>query len=802
MSSSPPGTSAPAHATADAPTKGGESSAPPKHSLREDGRLAVGSHRDDIQGLRGVAVLLVALGHAGVGFLKGGFIGVDVFFVLSGFLITGLLLSGATRHRPGALERVPRRLRVLRPSTAAVLARQVASITEFYARRARRILPAAALTLVVTDVVAYQLLNFVRAKQIVLDSIWASLFAANVHFAHEGTEYFSRGQPPSPIQHFWTLAVEEQFYLVWPALFSLVLLGVALRRRSRDDSMPDAGAIAERAARPLLIAISLIAIASLAWSLYDTDASPASAFFSTFTRAWELALGAALALGAVSLLRLPGGVRAAMGWLGLAGIGAAGVLLSSSTPFPGYAALLPTVGAALVIGAGIGHHRHRLGVGRVLAVAPLRYVGDRSYAFYLWHWPALILPRQYEGHELSVGVNLLLLLGAFVLSMVSYRFFENPIRRGEPLLDALLGWRPLRRLMSSYAFVRSRQFEERRPLSYARSLLFWPASAAVVVLIAGVILNSIDNKETQLEVAAARTPSSLEVATDVPGRPTAASASRPLPAVKAAVKAAERSADLPSGLNPPVNELLNPDFAYSFPPGCAPRSDRQTTSKVCSLGNPSSKRSIVVFGDSHAQMWMPALLPVAQQDGWVVRPLVKSACNPNKWVDDVGTGECRAWYRWAVRQIKALRPDVTLITGAYGGATGGTATRVENGIFSLAESIKRHSKRVVAMADTDGVNQQPVDCLLAKGATMASCTTKWTQLRFAANDSIGARAERGGFGYFRTRGWFCAGDQCPMVIGRTVVYRDRGHVTETYAQQLTKPFRAELRRVVRGSKRR
>ena len=161
-------------------------------------------HRNDIQGLRAVAVLLVALSHAGVGFLKGGYVGVDVFFVLSGFLITGLLLAEARRRR-------------------------YVSLAEFYLRRARRILPAATLTLIVTDLAAYHLLNIVRAKQYLTDSISSVFFAANFHFAAQGTNYFAQGQPPSPFQHFWSLAVEEQFYVVWPALF-VIILGLAFRR--------------------------------------------------------------------------------------------------------------------------------------------------------------------------------------------------------------------------------------------------------------------------------------------------------------------------------------------------------------------------------------------------------------------------------------------------------------------------------------------------------------------------------------------------------------------------------------------
>jgi peptidoglycan/LPS O-acetylase OafA/YrhL len=417
-----------------------------------------------------VAVLLVALDHAGGGFLRGGYVGVDVFFVLSGFLITGLLLSGAAK-------------------------RGYVSLTEFYTRRARRILPAAALTLVVTDIVAFHLLNFVRAKQVMWDSIWASVFAANFHFAQEGTDYFAREQPPSPLQHFWTLAVEEQFYLVWPALLSVALFGIAVRRRRRTGR----DGITRRSLFRLLVVIVVAGGASLAWSIHSTPLSPAGSYFSTFTRAWELALGAALAIGAPRLLRLPMPSRAAMGWAGLVCIAIAGATFSMSTLFPGYAALLPTVGAGLVITAGIADQQPALGAGRFLAIAPMRYVGDRSYTFYLWHWPVLIIAAQYAGHKLSVGVNLLLLTGAFALSVVTYGLFENPIRRMR---------------------------------SVRASALLWPASIGVVMVVAFQALGSINTTTSQLEAAPQR---SAEPAT-------------PATASREAILAAEVGGPLPSTL--------------------------------------------------------------------------------------------------------------------------------------------------------------------------------------------------------------------------------------------------------------
>jgi peptidoglycan/LPS O-acetylase OafA/YrhL len=270
------------------------------------------AHRADVQGLRAIAVLLVMVTHAGVSAVPGGFVGVDVFFVVSGFLITGLLLTEARAH--GSV-----------------------SLLAFYLRRARRILPAAALTLLVTDIAAFFILNFVRAREAVDDSVHAVAFAANFRFAARGVDYFAQGQPPSPILHYWSLSIEEQFYLLWPLLLSLALFGFALRRR------PEAA----RHDRRLSLVVGVLAVTSLAWSVHRTATLPTEAYFSPFARAWELALGATLAVFAARLERIPAIVRALIGWAGIVGIGIAAVAFSDRTPFPGTAALLPTVGTAL-----------------------------------------------------------------------------------------------------------------------------------------------------------------------------------------------------------------------------------------------------------------------------------------------------------------------------------------------------------------------------------------------------------------------------------------------------------------------
>ena len=510
------------------------------------------SHRADIQGLRALAVLLVVLAHAGVGLLPGGFVGVDVFFVLSGFLITGLLL-------------------------AEVRATGTVSLIDFYVRRARRILPAAALTLLATDVAAFFLLNFLRAET---SSRTAStqLRSRRTSGLQRGMDYFAQAEPPSPLLHYWSLAVEEQFYLVWPALISIVTFGLALARRRRRAGRPRG--------RPLLLVVVVLSGISFGWSVHLTTAMPAAAYFSPLTRAWELGLGCALAVGASTLMRTPPLARLVMGWGGLLAIVAAALLFSERTPFPGFAALLPTVGTALAIAAGIGDRHSRLAVARLLELRPLCIVGDRSYAFYLWHWPVLILADQYVGYELSVTVKLGLLAGAFLLSCVSYALVENPIRRrarGRRATGAVFG-----------------------------------VSMAAVLGTAVLCLTAIARDEQRFNAPAA-------------------SASLVTPAIRTSHSLEEASANA---------------------------------------------------------RHRPCRRPRTAQSPW-----------------------------------RALEP--------YGA--------------------------VVVIGDSEGLREDPVDCLLSPHASMATCTTRWPPSTLQSYDRVAATTKRLGIGFIATRGFFCFERQCPAV---------------------------------------
>jgi peptidoglycan/LPS O-acetylase OafA/YrhL len=690
-------------------------------------------------------VLLVVLNHAGVSFLGGGYIGVDVFFVLSGFLITGLLLRDSERGgRVGFIN--------------------------FYSRRARRILPSAALTLVATDIAAYYLLNVVRAKETIVDSISAAFFAVNIHYAHQGTNYFAQGQPPSPIRQFWSLAVEEQFYVVWPALMALVLFGIVIHRRRRHKRLaadgitapPFGRPVTQRAIRRLLVVLAIIGVASFVWSIHETNTVPNSAFFSTLTRVWELALGAGLAIAGRALARLPGTARGIMGWIGLAAIFAAAVEFTGGTAFPGYAALLPTVGAALVIAGGIAATDARWGPGRLLSLPPMQYVGDRSYTYYLWHWPVLVIVAQHAGHPLSLRTNLLLALGAFALSIITYKFFENPIRHAR--------WNPP-----------------------ARALLLAPAAVLLVVCIAGQARWSIDVGTTR---AALRATPVTPFAAVQPGPIQFGSSTitaAELPAVKASADASRSGAPIPSNLSPPIAQALN-DHAI-FPLSCQPTLTG-STAPICHLGDTSSQKTFVVMGDSHAEMYEPAILAMAARGHWNVVPLIKSGCTPPSWLGKTGTSSCHAWYRWALKQARALHPDVFLITGAFSGEVTAQLASTTESLDEAVTTLRHSVRHLVIMGDDPRQSSQPVDCLLAPGADMKKCSTTWGGSQVDALGQIGDLAETDGVPFIDPTNWYCGNDRCPMVIGHTVVYVDTGHVSKTYATQLAAPFRVTLRKAI------
>jgi peptidoglycan/LPS O-acetylase OafA/YrhL len=344
--------------------------------------------RPDIQALRALAVLLVVLYHADIPGIHGGFFGVDVFFVVSGFVITNVLL----------------RERASKGST---------SIPGFYARRIRRILPAATVVLIGTVFATYHWLSFIAGASVAEDAKYVAAFVGNFHFASVGTQYFTANQPPSTLQQFWSLAVEEQFYLVWPVLFLLLTLPWKVFSPVTR----------------LLSVLSLVIAVSLAWCIIETRQNEIWAFFSPLTRAWELALGALLAvLGPHLRGRAP-----RLGFV-LASVGLLAVLLctwfySSATLWPGTAVVIPVVASGMIIAG--GSLRGPGSFGRLVNFAPVQWVGNISYSLYLVHWPVIAIATQYAVAPLPLRSEIELVAISIALAAILYYAMENPVRKSK-----------------------------------------------------------------------------------------------------------------------------------------------------------------------------------------------------------------------------------------------------------------------------------------------------------------------------------------------------------------------------------
>ncbi|AKS31804.1 acyltransferase family protein [Mycolicibacterium goodii] len=681
--------------------------------------------RPDIEGLRAVAVLAVVLYHAGLPGLRGGFVGVDVFFVVSGFLITGLLVGETAR-------------------TGTV------GLASFYAARARRLLPAAAVVLVATSVAAAVLLPPLQARNVLGDAIAGALYLGNFRFAVEGTDYLAADTPPSPLQHYWSLGVEEQFYLVWPAL----ILGVAwwLRHRSAGGGRSTASPL------PYFLVLAALAAGSLALSLVWTRTLPAWAFFSLPTRAWELAIGGLIALTATRWRRLPPVCAAVVGWGGLVLILATCNQIGAATPYPGTAALLPVLGTALVIGAGCA--TPDLGVGRLLSKPVLRALGRVSYSWYLWHWPALLLAPALIGADLGLAGRLAMVLMSLGLAILTLHLVENPARFAAALRSS--AWRSLA----------------------------VGATATGVAVCAGLALLALRPVPTGSGEAV---PAAAIVDPPSPRAPT------PSEQLRDAVAQSVYPHAVPSNLNPRLDAIGKPEV---FVNGCV-LSWEDIAQPECASGVPDSTVKVALIGDSHAAMWQPALEPVAQQQGWRLETMAKVTC-PLMRLPIVSPylgrefTECKQWRAAVLERIEREHPGLIVLdmVRRYGADFGFVSYDGAwlDGLTRLVAQLRGTGARVLVLGPVpDPLGTVPT-CVSAHVDDALACAP---QRSIALNDSgiaAEAAAVRAGGGQYADLGeYFCTDQRCPVIIGNTLVFRDDNHITAEYAQ-LMSPVIGELTR--------
>jgi peptidoglycan/LPS O-acetylase OafA/YrhL len=342
--------------------------------------------RTDIEGLRAIAILLVVGFHIGFPGISGGFIGVDVFFVLSGYLITGLLVQEI--EDSGRL-----------------------NILHFYARRVRRLLPGAGLMIVGTLLAGYLLLSSLEQERLAGAARATSIYLSNFYFLKHATDYFGANAELNPLLHTWTLAVEEQFYILWPWLIGLAFKA----RRPR------------RMTAYMIVAVIAISLVCCIWL---TNIRQPWAFFGSPARAWEFAVGGlASLLPGLKTLRFRQPIRdlsyKLLGWTGLALVLASGVLLTADMPVPGLLIAIPVGGTAGLLIS--GRMSSKAGVGFLLSISPLQFIGRLSYSWYLWHWPILVFFKITE-IRISLSGRILCALASLVIAMVSFALVEKPIR--------------------------------------------------------------------------------------------------------------------------------------------------------------------------------------------------------------------------------------------------------------------------------------------------------------------------------------------------------------------------------------
>ncbi len=690
--------------------------------------------RGDIQGLRAVAVLVVVAGHAGLG-LTGGYVGVDVFFVISGFLISQLLYREISRS--GRL-----------------------SIVRFYARRARRIVPAATLVTLVTLGASMLWISKVQAADVTYDALWVTLFAANIHFAANEADYFAEGQAMSPFQHYWSLSVEEQFYLVWPMLLIAAVL-VPLRRR-RSAGEPAAGL----PRRPIGALLAGLTALSLAWSVWFTADDPQRAYFATTARAWELGIGALAALVGPRLLRgTSRRVRGVLCAVGLVAIGVACVAFDETTAMPGYAALLPVLGSALVLLSGTdpdsGTAPRPAPTNQALAWMPMQRIGDWSYSLYLWHWPLLWIPRLHFGRELGLATNLGLVAAAVALSAATYRWVETPFRTS-PTMTA------------------------------RRSVGLYPATVAIVAVatfscasyVAWAVGEHGNDPPVTMRNFGVPDESSYHLPT---GHRRAL--------VAASVIAARNHMALPSDLTPDLIDLRTsvPDVR-----DCEYSTEVRT---LCPRGDPDGERTMVVLGNSHGRMWIPALDRIAEASGYTVYHLVRPHCPPAHFeVSPTETGDalvCAEFNSWAMDRVQELHPDLVVVATTpvsrsvgvrldgeqrHDDASIEAATRV--GFARLFAALDEHAERSVLIADVPQPHLDPAECLTLGDPDLGSCSFEPAQRDNRMRKAVMETATESGVDVVSVNRWICWNGTCPAVVGSTITYRDAGHLTIEYVTEM------------------
>lgn len=609
-----------------------------------------------IQALRAIAATLVVLFHAKLA--PGGFIGVDIFYVISGYLITGIIvkeitLSGAFNYR------------------------------NFFLRRAKRLLPASISVLILTAIGAWLFLPPTIRSSLGQDIFAASIYISNYLFAWWQNDYQNLNATPSPVIHYWSLAVEEQFYLLWPLIiFTLWKIG---RQRL------------------VFRGVLAITITSFIFSLYLTSVAPIWAFYSLPTRAWELGVGALLLFIPKNLLEKSSVSRTIIIWASVATLFYGVIRFSDNTAFPGTAALYPVIATALLIGLIRSWPPILNDFSRLRFV---QWLGEISYPFYLWHWPLLVIPSTRFGRPLSLLERFLLIALTALAADLTHRFIEKPFSKTKLT----------NRQTSRFAIA---------------------ATLSGVLVASGILVTTKDD------------------------------------------------ISLPNGRSVSLAAVMQKPKIYDD--GCHANYGNKN-SPECLYGDVNADRKVVLYGDSHAAQWFPALEKIANDEGFALISLTKSAC-PAVEVERINSGafknsDCNAWRENSIKRINDLNPDAVIMSGfqhfAYPQRFSSRDSWWFAGQRTLYSKVQNSAPKLIYISDTPKPKRDIPSCLAT--AKSNECDE---------NEKSDPRVA-GGFISLDPTSWLCS-DTCPAIVDGIVAYRDASHISVEMSAALSDNLRDFLR---------
>lgn len=685
--------------------------------------------RGDIQGLRAIAVGVVVIYHFWPKALPGGFIGVDVFFVISGFLITTHLLK-----------RPPQNIR---------------DVAQFWMRRVKRLLPASFLVILAGLLGVWLLAPITLWQDWGFQAIAATFYFQNWYLSTSKVDYLAEADAPSPFQHFWSLSVEEQFYLIWPILIGALLFAALRFGWKRRNAA--------------LLGMGTIFALSLGFSIYATATDAGAAYFSTFTRAWEFAAGALVAaLGQRAYAAKKDLTSLAGAWIGLAALIFSALAFAGEMPFPGYIALVPVLGTALIL---LSHSTHRYSPGILLENRVMRFLGDNSYAIYLWHWPILIL-APYTVAEFGVAAQIGALVLTLLLSVLTQKLVE----------------------------VRFRKFIEVSKLLTAPRFLL--AGSATLALAAGSFYAMSGNiMEESKDVTASIKRVNAQVGADCFGS-------------NGLSDACVEAKGIPEGYKQlaPAPIVAKEDKPDVYADDCfAEQADNYAKRPVCTYGE--GKIKVAIVGNSHAGQWVPAVKSIAEKRGWKLDAYLISRCavmgELQSFGEKASSEACAEYANWTTEQIEKNDYDLVISSSRQsltieGEDMAGSEAPAQRGFEKTLRAWKDTGAQVAVIKDTpfpgSTVDNLP-DCVAQNEQELSKCSgsaEEWIPVdpQFDAVKSLADPR----IVSVSMNDKFCREETCYGVIGGVVGYWDHSHISKTMAEDLAKPLDSRLQAVLDNDK--